>query len=162
VHHFACATFARAAGIELRSIPYKSSAQALMDVASGQVPVGIGFGTELEPLVKDGRIRVLAAFAPARLSKFPAAPTLVELGYASLDFRSFNGFYAPAGTPAAIVNKLHQDSMKALAHPETRASLTKLGLDTVGNSSGEFAAIIKSDIAKWTKVIKEAGITASD
>ena len=75
---------------------------------------------------------------------------------------SWFGLLAPTGTPAAIVNKLHHDSLKALAHPDTRASLTKLGLDTVGSAPGEFATIRKSDIAKWAKVIKEAGITATD
>jgi tripartite-type tricarboxylate transporter receptor subunit TctC len=68
----------------------------------------------------------------------------------------------PAGTPAPAVNKVREDTVKVLAQPDVRSTFTKLGLDPVGNTSAEFSAIIRSDIAKWAKVIKEAGITASD
>ena len=75
---------------------------------------------------------------------------------------SWFGLQVPAGTPPAIVSKLHQDTLKVLAQPDIRARFTQLGLDTVGNTPAELGAIIKSDIAKWSKVIKEAGITATD
>lgn len=160
IQHFACVTFARAAGIELRPIPYKSSAPALMDVASGQVPIGIGYPTELEPFVKDGRIRVLAAFAPVRLAKFPAAPTLDELGYASLDFRSFNGFYVPAGTPTAIVERLNAEAIKAMQRPEMIEWAKAGGGIYTAMSAGEFAEMVRAEQLRWRKLSEETGIRA--
>jgi len=160
VHHFACIIFARAAGIELRPIPYKASAPALMDVASGQIPIGIGYATELEPFVKDGRIRVLAAFAPARLAKYPAAPTLDELGYASLDFRSFSGFYLPAGTPAPIVERLNAETIKAMRRPEMIEWLTAVGGIHTAMSPREFADMVHAEQLRWRKLSEETGIRA--
>jgi tripartite-type tricarboxylate transporter receptor subunit TctC len=87
---------------------------------------------------------------------------VAESGYPGFETVSWFGLLAPVGTPAAIVNKLHQDSVKVLAQADTRASFTKLGLDMVGSTPGELTAVIKSDIAKWGKVIKDAGITAAD
>jgi tripartite-type tricarboxylate transporter receptor subunit TctC len=87
---------------------------------------------------------------------------VAESGYPGFETVSWFGLLVPVGTPAAIVNKLNQDSLKVLAQADTRATFTKLGLDIVGSTPGELAAIIKSDIAKWAKVIKEAGITATD
>jgi tripartite-type tricarboxylate transporter receptor subunit TctC len=95
------------------------------------------------------------------LQRSPAAPelpTIAESGYPGFEFTNWNGLLAPARTPATIVGKLHLETVKALALPDVRAKLADLGLDKIGNSPDEFAAVIKAEIPKWAKVIKDSGI----
>ena len=87
---------------------------------------------------------------------------VAESGFPGFEAVSWFGLFAPAGTPPAVVGKLHQDVVKVLAQPELRARFAQLGLDTVGSAPAELAVIVKTDIAKWGKVIKEAGIAAAD
>jgi tripartite-type tricarboxylate transporter receptor subunit TctC len=148
------------AGVDITHVPYKGA--MFTDVIGGRVTMTVQNAAAILPTVRDGRLRGLAQTSLKRSPNIPEFPTVAESGLPGFEAVSWFGLLAPAGTPTAIVSKLHQDSMKALAHSDTRASLTKLGLDTVGNAPGEFTTIIKSDVAKWAKVIKEAGITASD
>ena len=89
-------------------------------------------------------------------------PTVAESGFPGFEAVSWFALFAPYGTPATIVGKVHQEALNVLAQPDIQARFAQLGLDTVGNSPSELAAIIKSDIEKWAKVIKDAGITASE
>jgi tripartite-type tricarboxylate transporter receptor subunit TctC len=148
------------AGVDITHVPYKGA--IFTDVIGGRVTMTLQNAAAILPTVREGRLRGLAQTSLKRSPNIPEFPTVAESGFPGFETVSWFGLMVPAGTPAAIANKLHQDSMKVLAHPDMRASLTKLGLDAVGNSPGEFATIIKSDIAKWAKVIKEAGITATD
>jgi tripartite-type tricarboxylate transporter receptor subunit TctC len=148
------------AGVDITHVPYKGA--MFTDVIGGRVTMTVQNAAAILPTVRDGRLRGLAQTALKRSPNIPELPTVAESGLPGFEAVSWFGLLAPVGTPAAIVSKLHQDSLTVLAHPDMRASLTKLGLDTVGSAPAEFATIIKSDIAKWTKVIKEAGITASD
>lgn len=148
------------ARVDITHVPYKGA--MFTDVIGGRVPITLQNAAAILPTVRDGRLRGLAQTSLKRSPNIPEFPTVAESGFPGFEATSWFGLLAPAGTPAAIVSKLNQDALKVLAHPETRASLTKLGLDTVGGTPGEFAAIIKSDMAKWAKVIKEAGITATD
>jgi tripartite-type tricarboxylate transporter receptor subunit TctC len=88
----------------------------------------------------------------------PELPTIAESGYPGFEVTGWNGLLAPARTPTTIVRKLHLETVKAVALPELRAKLADLGMEGIGNSPDEFAAVIKSEIPKWAKVIKEAGI----
>ena len=92
----------------------------------------------------------------------PELPTIAKSGFPGFEVTSWFGLLAPAGTPAPIVGKLHQETMKVAAQADVREKLTQLGLDVVGNPPAEFATIIKADTAKWAKVIKDAGIKAGD
>jgi tripartite-type tricarboxylate transporter receptor subunit TctC len=148
------------AGVDITHVPYKGA--MFTDVIGGRVPMTLQNAAAILPTVRDGRLRGLAQTSLKRSPNIPEFPTVAESGFPGFEAVSWFGLMAPAGTPAAIVNKLHQDTVKVLAQPDMRASFTKLGLDTVGSTPGELAAILKSDIAKWAKVIKEAGITASD
>jgi len=148
------------AGVDITHVPYKGA--MFTDVIGGRVTMTLQNAAAILPTVRDGRLRGLAQTALKRSPNIPEFPTVAESGFPGFEAVSWFGLMVPAGTPAAITNKLHQDTLKVLAQPDMRASFTKLGLDTVGNTPGEFAAIIKSDIGKWAKVIKEAGITASD
>ena len=148
------------AGVNITHVPYKGA--VFTDVIGGRVTMTLQNAAAILPTLRDGRLRGLAQTSLKRSPNIPDLPTVAESGFPGFEAVSWFGLLVPAGTPSAIVSKLHQDSMKVLAHPDMRASLTKLGLDTVGSTPGEFGTIIKSDVAKWAKVIKEAGITASD
>ena len=148
------------AGVNITHVPYKGA--MFTDVIGGRVTMTLQNAAAILPTVREGRLRGVAQTSLKRSPNIPELPTVAESGYPGFEAVSWFGLLAPVGTPAAVVNKLHQDSVKVLAQPDMRASFTKLGLDMVGNTPGELAAIIKSDIAKWAKVIREAGITASD
>jgi tripartite-type tricarboxylate transporter receptor subunit TctC len=148
------------ARVDITHVPYKGA--IFTDVIGGRVTMTMQNAAAILPTVRDGRLRALAQTSLRRSPNIPELPTVAESGYPGFETVSWFGLLVPVGTPAAVVSKLHQDAIKALAHPETRASLTKLGLDSVGSSPAEFATVIKSDVAKWAKVIKEAGITASE
>jgi tripartite-type tricarboxylate transporter receptor subunit TctC len=148
------------AGVNITHVPYKGA--MFTDVIGGRVTMTMQNAAAILPMVRDGRLRGVAQTSLKRSPNIPELPTVAESGYPGFETVSWFGLLAPVGTPAGIVNRLHQDSLKVLAQPDMRASFTKLGLDVVGSTPAELAAIIKSDIAKWAKVIKEAGITASD
>ena len=148
------------AGVNVTHVPYKGA--IFTDVIGGRVTMTLQNAAAILPTVRDGRLRGLAQTSLKRSPNIPEFPTVAESGFPGFEAVSWFGLLVPTGTPAAIVNKLNQDTVKVLAQPDMRATFTKLGLDAVGNTPGEFAAIIKSDIAKWAKVIKEAGITAGD
>jgi tripartite-type tricarboxylate transporter receptor subunit TctC len=148
------------AGVDITHVPYKGA--LFTDVIAGRVPMTLQNAAAILPTVRDGRLRGLAQTSLERSPNIPEFPTVAEAGFPGFEAVSWFGLLAPSGTPPAVVTKLHQDTMKVLAQPDVRASFTKLGLDMVGSTPGELATIIKSDIAKWMKVIKEAGITATD
>ena len=148
------------AGVNITHVPYKGA--MFTDVIGGRVTMTMQNAAAILPMVRDGRLRGLAQTSLKRSPNIPEFPTVAESGFPGFETVSWFGLLVPAGTPAAIVNKLNQDSLKVLAQPDMRASFTKLGLDTVGSTPAELAATIKSDIGKWAKVIKEAGITVSD
>jgi len=150
--------FKSMAGFDIRHIPYKGAVAAIPDVLGGRVtmmfsPIGI-----VLPLVREGKLRALAVTSLRRAPTFPELPTIAESGYPGFEVTLWYGLLAPARTPATIVRKLHIETVKALALPDQRAKLADLGLEGIGNSPDEFAAVIKSEIPKWAKVIKEAGI----
>ena len=148
------------AGVDITHVPYKGA--VFTDVIGGRVTMTMQNAAAILPTVRDGKLRGLAQTSLKRSPNIPELPTVAESGYPGFETVSWFGLMVPAGTPAPIVNKLHQDTMKVLAQPDLRASFTKLGLDIVGSTPAELGTTIKSDIAKWAKVIKEAGITATD
>ena len=148
------------AGVNITHVPYKGA--IFTDVIGGRVTMTMQNAAAILPTVRDGRLRGLAQTSLQRSPNIPDLPTVAESGYPGFETVSWFGLMVPAGTPAAIVNKLHQDTLKVLVQPDMRASFAKLGLDIVGGTPSELAAIVKADIAKWGKVIKEAGITATD
>ena len=148
------------AGIDIRHIPYKGVGPAIPDLLGGRItmmfsPIGI-----VLPMVREGKLRALAVTSLRRSPAAPELPTIAESGYAGFEVTLWYGLLAPARTPATIVGKLHLETVKALALPDLRAKLSGLGVEGIGNSPDEFAAVIKSGIPKWAKVIKESGIKA--
>ena len=158
VGHFACALFARTAGVKLRLVPYKGNSLAAMDAANGQIHLATGFSSELEPLTTPGRILVLGGFAPSRLPKFPDAPTMTEAGLPGMDLTSFAMFYVPAGTPQAIVDKLNAEHIRAMQRPEMTEWLRAAGGLYVPMKPDELAQMLRREQEKWKRMSAETGI----
>ena len=112
------------------------------------------------PTVREGKLRPLAVTSLRRSPNMPEFPTMIEEGVAGFEVTSWFGLLAPAGTPPAIVAKLHQEAVRIVSHPDMREKLGLIGLDVVGDAPDAFAEIIRTDTLKWAKVIKEAGIKA--
>jgi tripartite-type tricarboxylate transporter receptor subunit TctC len=105
---------------------------------------------------------VLAVTTPKRIPALPDVPTMAEAGYPGLEVGVWFGLVAPAGTPQDIVEKLHAETVKTLALPDVRRKFDELGIEPVGNTPAEFAAVIRREIPEWAKVIKDAGIKLSN
>ena len=146
------------AGIDIRHIPYKGVVAAIPDLVGGRVTMMFSPIAVVLPLVRDGKLRALAVTSLKRSPALPELPTVDESGVRGFEATLWGGLLAPTGTPATIVRKLHLETAKALAQPDVRAKFADLGLETIGNSPDEFAAVIKSEIPQWAKVINESGI----
>ncbi len=157
-NHMAAELFKSVAGLDITHIPYKGVLAAVPDLLGGRVTMMFSPLPVVLPLVNDGKLRGLAVTSLRRASSAPELPTVAESGYPGFEVTIWYGLLAPGGTPPAIIRKLHLEIVKALAAPELRAKLVDLGLDPIGNSPEEFAAIIRSEIPTWAKVIKDAGI----
>jgi tripartite-type tricarboxylate transporter receptor subunit TctC len=156
--HVPMEMFKQTAGIDLVHVPYKGLAPAFNDVVAGQVPVMFTGLSNAPQHIKAGRIRALAIGAARRSSAMPDLPTMQEAGVAGFDYSAWAGFLAPAGTPAPIVQKVNADLAKALAQPDVREKLTALGFELAPGTPAEFGEMIRREIAKVAKVVKEAGI----
>ena len=158
--HMAAELLKSVAGLDIRHIPYKGTVAAIPDLLGGRVTMMFSPTSNVLPLAREGKLRALAVTSLRRSSAAPELPTIAESGYPGFEVTAWFGLLAPARTPAMIVGKLHLETVKALALPDLRAKLADLGLEGIGNSPDEFAALIKSEIPKWAKVIKDAGIKA--
>lgn len=158
--HVAMALFASSAGISLMHVPYKGATQAAVGVAGGEVPVGMqGLGTAAG-LVRSGKLRLIGVSTPARLASFPDVPTISESGLPGFEFRSWFVVVAPAGTTRAIVARLNAEIRKAIAIPEVREKLIAQGFTVLGSSPEELGAATKEQLARYAKLMKQAGIKA--
>ena len=148
------------AAVDITHVPYKGA--VFTDVIGGRVAMTIQNAGAILPVVRDGRLRGLAVTSLKRSSNMPELPTIAESGFPGFEAVSWFALLAPAGTPAAIRAKVHQESMKVIGGADPRARFAQLGLDIDGRSGDEVSSIIKSDIEKWAKVIKDAGISMTE
>jgi tripartite-type tricarboxylate transporter receptor subunit TctC len=139
-------------------IPYKGAPPALQDLSSGQVQSMLGTMLAAVPIVRNGRIRALAVTGPKRSIALPEVPTFAESGFPQYDASSWNGILVPTGTPRTIIDRLHAELVKILKDPKVFERLVNDGPVAIGNTPEEFNAFIKSEQAKWSKVIKAADI----
>lgn len=156
--HLGMEYYKRANGVDPVHVPYKGGAPALQDVMGGQAQLMIALVPEAMPMVKGGRLRALAVTSAKRLASYPDLPTVAESGGQDLDVTFWYGFVAPAGTPAAIVTRLNQSINQILVEKDVQAKLAEMNLDVVGGAPAQLTALIKSDAARWKKVIDDAGI----
>jgi tripartite-type tricarboxylate transporter receptor subunit TctC len=156
--HMSGETFKLLTGADITHVPYKGSAPAVQDVIGGQIPMSFETVTVAVPHIQSGKVRALAVTSAQRSGALPTVPTLQEAGVAGFDVASWQAFYAPAGTPPAIVNRLNGEIAKILVMPDIKARLDGLGLVYTPNTPEQFVAFGKAEIAKWTKVAKEGKV----
>ena len=141
----------------MQVIPYKSANESVLAVISGQVTTTIADAGPVISQVKSGTARALAIAASTRMEDLPDVPTLKEAG-ADVDAVLWSGIFSPRDTPPAIVKKLEGELMRIAKQPDVIARLKPLGIDTVGNSSEEFAKVLAADIARWGAVARTSNI----
>jgi tripartite-type tricarboxylate transporter receptor subunit TctC len=141
-------------------IPYRGFPPAVTDMLAGNIDAMFAIVPAVLPQVKAGKMKGLAVTGLKRAEMAPDIPSVAELGYPQLESLAWIGLLAPAGTPAEVLNRLNGEAVKAMRAAATRDSLAKQGFDVVGNSAAEFAAWIKAEQAKWSKVIQASGATA--
>ena len=155
--HLSGELFKTMAGVDMQHIPYKGSPPALQDVVGGQVTMTFDNITTAWPLAKAGKLKALAVTTAKRSEIAPDVPTLTESGLPGFEVGSWQGVFAPAGTPPAIVKRLNTEIVKILALPEVREKLGALGAEIVADSPDDFAAIVKAEVVKWSDVVKKSG-----
>ncbi len=146
------------AGIDITHIPYKGSGPAIQDVISGQVDMMFDTTVVAGPHIESGRLRALAVTSSKRVPSMPSVPTVAESGVPGYEVVSWQAIFAPAGTPKAIVDRLHTEIAKILNDPEMQERLGKLGMQGADMSTDQVAAFQKAEVAKWAQVIKSANI----
>jgi tripartite-type tricarboxylate transporter receptor subunit TctC len=146
-----------AAQIDITHVPYKGSGPAIQDLMGGQVDMMFDTTVVAAPQIKGGKVRPLAVTSAKRLKGFDI-PTMAEAGLPGYEVTSWQGIFAPANTPPAIVSRLNTEIVKILNMPDLRERMEQLGVDPVANTSEEFAAFQKAEIAKWAKVVKEGNV----
>jgi tripartite-type tricarboxylate transporter receptor subunit TctC len=155
--HLAMELFKLMAGVQMNHIPYKGTGPLMTDLIAGQVSVTIASAVPLIPQVRAGKLRGLAVTGNRRAGALPELPTIAEAGVAGYEVINWFGVVAPAATPKSITARINAELNKALATQALIDSLRVQGADTAGGSAAEFAAMIRSDYAKWGKVVKESG-----
>mgnify|MGYP001327233870 CR=1 FL=1 len=160
--HLAGELFGDLAGIKLTHIPYKGTPQAFTDVVGGQVTFMFDQLTAGLPLVKGGKLKLLAVTSPTRTSLSPDTPTMVEAGVPNFEMVSWQAVYAPKGTPKAVVDKLNAEIVKVLKSPAVTDKLMGAnGMTVVASSPAELTALMQKEIPRWADLVKKSGAQAN-
>jgi tripartite-type tricarboxylate transporter receptor subunit TctC len=146
------------AKIEVLHVAYKGAPQALSDVIGGQIPCSMQTAPAVLPAIQSGRVRALAVTSLKRIAQLPSTPTMNETALPGFEVTSWYGLCAPAGTPTSVLDKVHADLTAVLRMPEIQQRFSDLVIDTAPTSREEFAQFIRSEAARWARVIREAGI----
>ncbi len=156
--HLTAEMFNLAAGTKFVHVPYKGTAAALNDLLGGQIQLMFGDFLVTLPQVKAGKIKALAVTSAQRHPLLPDVPTVAESGYPGFEALSWQGLFAPAGTPKEIVAKVNAELVKALAAPDMQAYFAQQGFFVGGNSPAQFRAFIEQEIPKWARIVKAANV----
>ncbi len=156
--HLGIVLFNRSTGASLTHIPYAGSSQPFTDVAGGVVPLVFNYASALRPFLQSGRIKALAVAGERRLAILPDVPTFEELGIGDMRITGWQGIFAPAGTPPAVVRALNEALVKVLALPDIREAFASTGAEVGGDAPEVFAAFVRAEHARWGKVIREGAI----
>ena len=159
--HLAAVHFMRLAGVEMVHVPYKGGGPAVQALLAGDTQLSFATPPSVLPLVQAGRLRALAITSRNGSALVPGVPGMAEAGLPDYEISFWYGFFVPAGTPREIVQRLHQETAKALALPEVGKSLGREGTETAGSKSpDEFAAFIAEDAKLWARLVKDSGAKA--
>ena len=156
--HLAAELFKLASAIDMQHVPYKGGGAVLPDLLAGRVSMFFGSMSTLRAHVQSGKLRAIAVTTTTRASAMPEMPTFAESGVAGYEVNGWYGLLAPGQTPRSIIGRLNTELRAVLGEPETKARFVKVGMEPTPSTADEFAALIRSEIAKWAKVIKAAGI----
>jgi tripartite-type tricarboxylate transporter receptor subunit TctC len=156
--HLAVELFKSRAGVDMVHVPYKGGGPAGLAVLAGEVQLFLGTVASAMGHVRAGRLKAIAITSAKRSAFAPELPTVDESGFRGFDVNTWDCFVAPAGTPKAIISRLHAETVKALRMPDVREQVHKLGYEPTGTSPEELAAFLRSETALWTKVIRNANI----
>jgi tripartite-type tricarboxylate transporter receptor subunit TctC len=148
------------AKLDITHVPYKGAAPAVTDLLGGQITMMFDNLASALPNIRAGKVRALAVTTAQRSGFLPEAPTMAEAGVPGFDISTWFGVFAPAGTPREVIGRLHRELVRILALAEVRERLAGLGAEPVGNTPDQFLAFIRSEIAKYARLIREAGIKA--
>lgn len=157
VAHLTSELFQKAAGVKMQHVPYKGASQAMTDVISGTVDLYMSSVPTLLGHIRQGKVRALAVTSARRVDDLPDVPTINESGYKGFDAVTWFGLLAPAGTPKDVIAKLNSEFNKALKQPELAKRLGDEGADPAGGTPEQFAALIRDEIPRWGKVVKDSG-----
>ena len=157
--HLAAVLFENLAQVRLVHVPYKGGGSMIVDVVAGQVPVTFGTAATVSPHVRAGRLRGLGVTGSKRATVLPDVPTIAEAGVPSYEMLNWLGVFAPVQTPRAIVDRLNNELLKIARAPETKDKLNAAGAEPAPLASADFAAFVKSEMAKWAKVVAATGMT---
>jgi len=160
--HLAGELFKSMAHLDIRPIAYRGTTAVLPDLLAGRISMSFSNIVNVTPLVKEGKLRAFAVSSRKRSALVPDLPTMDESGFPGYEAVPWFGLMAPAKTPQPVIDKVHQETVKALAIPEVRKAMENQGLDVIGGTPAEFAEVIRTETPYWAKVIKEAGIKAHE
>jgi tripartite-type tricarboxylate transporter receptor subunit TctC len=160
--HLAAELFKSVGNLDIRPIAYRGTTAMLPDLLSGRVDLSFANVANALALVREGKLRAFAVTSLKRSASAPDLPTMAESGYPGFEAVPWFGLMAPAGTPEAIVERLHRESVKALTTAEMRRKFSDFGMDVVAGSPAELTATITRELPQWAKLIRAAGIKASD
>jgi tripartite-type tricarboxylate transporter receptor subunit TctC len=160
--HLAGELFKTMAGLDMQHVPYRGIAAVMPDLIGGRLTLAFANISAVLPLVREGKLRALAVTSRERWPATPELPTMIEQGFADFDSNAWFALMAPAGTPADVITKLQRETARVLALPEVRKRFDELGMQVIGNTPAEFAAVIAAETPRWTKVIKDAGINPTE
>jgi tripartite-type tricarboxylate transporter receptor subunit TctC len=160
--HLTMEMFKSRVGINMVHVPYRGTSPALQDIIGGRVNVMFDVVGSLMPHVRAGSLKSIAVTAKDRMPAAPEVPTMVEGGVADFVSGTWAGVIAPAGTPKEIVNRVSSEIQRILRDPAMREQLSKLGYEAVGSTPAEYETFFREEVARWAKVIKDAGIKAEE
>lgn len=160
VMHTSAMVFSQVAGVEMLHVPYKGAGPAYIALVGSEVDLAIDTTAALLPLVRSGRVRALAVARRTRMPEAPEIPTFIEAGLPAYEANGWYSMHAPAGTPAPIIAKLNGEIARVMKQPDMQERFRQLGADGGGGPPEQLTAFVKSELAKYSKVIKDAGIKA--
>lgn len=158
--HLAAEMFKQQAGIDMVHVPYKGGGAVLNDLLGGQVALTFATLPSVMPYVKAGRLRAVAMTTTNRWPGLPAVPTLAESGFPGFEMSTWNGLVAPAGTPNDVIVKVHDEVVRILKLPDVRERFAGLGMEPVGDTPQQFAQYLRSEVARFERIVRQSGIRA--
>ena len=158
VSHLSAALFAKRANLDMAHVSYKGGGPAVVDLLGGQVQMYFGNLSELAPHTAGGQIRIIGVSSLQRAKQLPEVPTVAESGFAGFKTLTWNGLVAPAGTPAAVINRVAAAVKDMLGSPETVAKLQQMGVDPIGDTPAQFADTLKADLATWSEAARASNL----